>query len=156
MKRMKKIVSLVLAMIMAFAMATTAFAADSKTYTITVQTNAADKADHTYGAYQIFKGDLSTNEVGAETPGKDKYKLSNIEWGTGIDSNKIDELMTALKESSWETTERDAEGNDIPISFSSCESAADVAEVVAKFASSDANSSKDIDTFATIVSKYLY
>lgn len=46
------------------------------TYTITISKDSTDTADHTYGAYQIFKGDL------AEKDGK--KVLSNIKWGDNV------------------------------------------------------------------------
>ena len=71
---MKKLASLLLAMIMVFAMSATAFAdGDEQTYSITINN---DKTGHTYEAYQIFTGDLSS-ENGTKV-------LSNIVWGTGI------------------------------------------------------------------------
>lgn len=66
MKRMKKLVSVLLAAVMVLAMTTTVFADG---YTITINNEATG---HTYEAYQIFTGDLS-NGV-----------LSNIVWGSGI------------------------------------------------------------------------
>lgn len=72
MKNMKKIASLVLALIMAFAMTATAFAEET-TYSITINNSAEG---HTYEAYQIFTGDLSTKDG--------KKILSNIVWGSGV------------------------------------------------------------------------
>ena len=46
---------------------------------------SATEGDHTYGAYQLFDGDLSGG------------KLTNIKWGSGIDSSA---LLTALNASS--------------------------------------------------------
>lgn len=66
MKRMKKLVSVLLATVMVLAMTTTVFADG---YTITINNEATG---HTYEAYQIFTGDLS------------KGVLSNIVWGSGI------------------------------------------------------------------------
>ena len=68
MKHMKKIWALLFAVIMMLAIGTTAMA-----YTVIINQNSADKGTHTYGAYQIFKGTLSSDGV-----------LSNIEWGSGI------------------------------------------------------------------------
>lgn len=79
MKRMKKLASLVLAVVMALAMTMTVSAADS--YTITIKNEATG---HIYEAYQIFKGDLS----------EDKKILSNVEWGSGVNDT---ELLTALQ-----------------------------------------------------------
>lgn len=71
MKHTKKLASLLLALVLAFALAVPAFAEDG--YSITI-TNSA--TGHTYEAYQIFTGDL------AEKDGK--KVLSNIVWGSGI------------------------------------------------------------------------
>lgn len=73
MKNMKKIASLVLALIMAFAMTATAFAEET-TYSITISNSTAG---HTYEAYQIFTGDLHEGI------------LSNIKWGSSV-SNSAD------------------------------------------------------------------
>ena len=82
---MKKIVSLLLVVIMTFAMNLTAFAQNNEqSYTITI-TNA--KADHVYEAYQVFTGDLS----------EDGTTLSNIEWGSAVKS-QADALLTELKD----------------------------------------------------------
>ena len=73
MKHMKKLASLLLALVMVFALATTAFADETTTYSITINNSAEG---HTYEAYQIFTGDLVE---------KDGTKiLSNIVWGSGI------------------------------------------------------------------------
>ena len=72
MKHARKLASLLLALVMVFALATTAFAADT-TYTITIS-NA--QPGHTYEAYQIFAGDLAEKEEGKV--------LSNIVWGNGV------------------------------------------------------------------------
>ena len=57
MKHMKKLTGVLLALVMTLSLATTAFA-DETTYSITINNSAAG---HTYEAYQIFTGDLSTN-----------------------------------------------------------------------------------------------
>ena len=85
MKRMKKMVSIALTLVMAFARAltmkvTTTFAAD-KTFTITAPSN-----DHTYEIYQIFTGDLSENGS----------TLSNVKWGSngkGTAGNDVDKTV---------------------------------------------------------------
>ena len=71
MKHIKKLASLLLALVMALGLATTAFAAE--TYSITINNSAEG---HTYEAYQIFTGDLAEKD-GAKI-------LSNIVWGSGI------------------------------------------------------------------------
>lgn len=67
MKKMKKLASLLLAMIMVFAMSATAFAAE------------ADLSGHTYNAYQIFEGTQAENESA----------LGEIDWGDGVDGEKL-------------------------------------------------------------------
>ena len=71
MKHIKKLASLLLALVMVLSLATTAFAAE--TYSITINNSAEG---HTYEAYQIFTGDLAEKD-GAKI-------LSNIVWGSGI------------------------------------------------------------------------
>lgn len=73
MKHMKKLAAVLVSVLMSFAMMTTVFA-DDTTYKLTLN---GTTEGHTYEAYQIFTGDLSTNEKG------DKV-LSNVAWGTGV------------------------------------------------------------------------
>lgn len=70
----------VLALLLAVSFPGVAKAADEPTITVTSQ-----EGDHMYGAYQVFKGDLADVEG--------KKVLSNIEWGTGVNS---DALLTAV------------------------------------------------------------
>jgi fimbrial isopeptide formation D2 family protein/LPXTG-motif cell wall-anchored protein len=83
--QMKKIVrhfmALFLSLVMILAMGLTAFAdtttdtnTTATTYTLTLTGTATG---HTYEAYQIFTGDLSTKEDGTKV-------LSNVKWGTGV------------------------------------------------------------------------
>lgn len=81
----KHFMAFFLSLVMIMAMGLTAFAdgvtetggetgSTSGTYSLTLTGTATG---HTYEAYQIFKGDLSTNTEG-------KKVLSNVEWGTGV------------------------------------------------------------------------
>lgn len=71
MKSIKKIFAVLMAMIIAVSLATTTTAfADEKTYEITINNS---NSGHTYEAYQIFTGSLSSKGV-----------LSDINWGAGI------------------------------------------------------------------------
>ena len=135
MKRIKRIASLLLALVMVIAMALPVMAADNNEHKITVSQNTADKTEHTYEAYQIFKGDL------AEKDGK--KVLSNIEWGAGVNG---DALLTALKE--------DEELKD---AFASCTTAAQVAEVLGgeAFGSSNVQISTLTDNFARVAENNL-
>lgn len=78
-KAMKRILALALAVVVVLTMNMTVFADNegtTPTYAITI-TN--EETGHTYEAYQIFKGDLSSAGV-----------LSNIEWGAGVtDAGKL-------------------------------------------------------------------
>ena len=65
MKNMRKIAGVLLALVMVFALAAPAFAAE------------ADLSGHTYKAYQIFAG----------TQAKDNATLGNITWGSGINAD---------------------------------------------------------------------
>ena len=108
---MKKIVSLLLAMMMVFAMSATAFAAD------------ADLTNHTYKAYQIFKGTQATGSP----------SLGQIVWGNGVNSAS---LLAALNENT---------------AYASCQSAADVADVLDEFGEDSA----EARAFAKIVYNYI-
>ena len=77
---MKKILALTLVLIMALSLATTAFAAEGDTYSITIN-NKLD--NHTYEAYQIFTGDLDKNSVNDNVPNTNAV-LSNVVWGNGV------------------------------------------------------------------------
>lgn len=73
MKHMKRIFALALAVMMLLSLAITVSAVEDDTQTYSVTINNA--TGHTYQIYQIFTGDLSTNEAGEEV-------LSNIKYGT--------------------------------------------------------------------------
>jgi fimbrial isopeptide formation D2 family protein/LPXTG-motif cell wall-anchored protein len=75
MKKMSKIAAIVMTFIMVIALALPAFAAADK-YTITINKETSGRK---YEAYQIFTGDVSTDDEG-------KLVLSSIEWGTGVTS----------------------------------------------------------------------
>lgn len=73
MKKMNKLLALVLAMVMVLGLAASAFA-EGDTYVITINSTTAN---HTYQAYQIFKGDLAIGDNSEKI-------LSNIQWGEGV------------------------------------------------------------------------
>lgn len=96
MNRMKKFASIMLALVMAFALMAPAFASTggettgrpqaptATTGSITI--NNASKG-HTYSAYQIFDGDLSyDSETGGDLTNP---TLSNVEWGTGVNKTAV-------------------------------------------------------------------
>lgn len=125
-KTIKRLGAVLLAMAMAVSvLCTGALAAD--TYSITVKSAVSG---HTYEAYQVFTGTVAT--------GDDKKKvLSDIEWGSGVNSA---ELVKELQ-----STENNPLGTD----FSEKNTAADIAAVVAGY------DSDKIKKFATVVGKHL-
>ena len=142
MKRIKRLASLMLALVMAMAMTVTAFAADNNKHTITVTQNAADKTEHTYDAYQIFAGDLAEKEG--------KMVLSNIIWGKGVNG---DALLAALQAD--ETF--NVVGENKTNAFAGCKDAADVAKVLGgtAFANSTVGTSTLTDAFARVAENNL-
>ena len=82
MKKIKRLISCMLALVMVLALGMTVSAAGGP-YTITID-NDKDNGNHTYEAYQVFAGDLAE---GSST-------LTNIEWGEGVNSTA---LLAALQ-----------------------------------------------------------
>lgn len=131
MKATRKLLALLLALLLTAALTVPALAdpeanpqpAAPATYTITIENN---KPGHTYEAYQVFAGDLAGNV------------LSNIEWGTGVNGAG---LLAALKSDS-------AYGSY----FTTCTTAAQVAEVLTKKFDSD---SDELNAFAVLVNAHL-
>ena len=89
MKTMKKVLAVLVSMVMVLAFCVTGVAAN------------VELTQHTFAAYQIFKGDLTEGN-----------KLSNVTWGDGVQGEK---LLTELKKQA---------------AFATCASAADVAKVL--------------------------
>ena len=88
MNRMKKFASIMLALVMAFALMAPAFASQTNntgTGSITIQ-NASK--GHTYEAYQIFSGTLSSTGGATEGGNLQNEVLSDISWGSGVDTSK--------------------------------------------------------------------
>jgi len=79
MKHLKKVIALVIAAMMIASMSVSVLA-----NSITITQSKNDKATHTYGAYQIFKGTVKDGT------------LENITWGDNIDQSKLGALATAL------------------------------------------------------------
>lgn len=115
MKKLEKMMSifLVVVMMMLMALPNGVQAANQRaTETITIK-NA--KAGHTYTAYQIFTGNLTTNAD--STRGVTEYILSDIEWGNGVDSSAF---LTALVDATWAngvsfTADMDAAAVAVPL-----------------------------------------
>ena len=83
---------------MVLSLAVTAFADEPTTYSITINNSTAG---HTYEAYQIFTGDLATNEAGNKV-------LSNIVWGSGVSEAGQTALGDAAAKAETLKTEADA------------------------------------------------
>lgn len=107
MKRIKSLAAILLSLTMVMLLAVPAFAAGP--YSITIQN---DKEGHIYEAYQIFAGDVASDE--AQEGNAEGPILSNISWGNGVNGT---DLLVALKAA-------DAE------KYGECETAADVAEAL--------------------------
>ena len=126
MKKTKKLAAVLLALVMLVAFAIPAFA-QTGDYSITI---IPTTANHTYTAYQIFKGDITGTDT--TTDGTSGYTLSNIEWGSDVNGTA---LLDALKL---------ADNGK----YGTCTTAADVAGAIGTTAA-------DADAFATIVSAHL-
>lgn len=128
MRKAKKLAAVLLSLTMAMLLTIPAFAAEN--YSITIRN---DKTGHTYEAYQIFTGDVSSDaQQGGNVEGP---ILSNIVWGRGVNGA---DLLAALQEA-------DAE------KYGRCADAADVAEALG---AEDA-AAADAAAFAEIAAEHL-
>ena len=128
MRKAKKLAAVLLSLTMAMLLTIPAFAAEN--YSITIQN---DKTGHTYEAYQIFTGDVSSD---AQQGGNEEGPiLSNIVWGSGVNGAG---LLAALQEA-------DAE------KYGQCEDAADVAEALG----AENAAAADAAAFAEIAAEHL-
>lgn len=118
MKKMKKVMCLLLAFVLVLGMSMTVFADEGNeadedenpTFTVTIEDKEGVTKDHTFTAYQIFKG----------TQGDAENILGDVEWGDGINSTQF---LTDLQGNG-------AFGTGEDNLFAKAESAADVAEVL--------------------------
>ena len=134
MKRIRSLAAILLSLTMMLLLAVPAFAAGA--YSITIRN---DKEGHTYEAYQIFAGDVSSDEVqggNAEGP-----ILSNIIWGRGVDKTQYAALLAALKADAT-----------IGAKFNSIDDATDAAAIAAAL---DGATAADAAAFANVVSGFL-
>lgn len=128
MRKAKKLAAVLLSLTMAMLLTIPAFAAEN--YSITIRN---DKTGHTYEAYQIFTGDVSSD---AQQGGNEEGPiLSNIVWGRGVNGAG---LLAALQEA-------DAE------KYGQCEDAADVAEALG----AENAAAADAAAFAEIAAEHL-
>lgn len=128
MKKARKLTAVLLSLVMLLALAVPAFAAD--TYSITIRN---DKEGHTYEAYQIFAGTVSSDEeTNGETGGP---MLGDITWGSGVNGET---LLAALKAANAEK-------------YDACTTAADVAEALG----AETATAEDAAAFADIAAQHL-
>ena len=107
--------------------------AEDTTYTITITKDTTDKAAHTYGAFQLFKGKLEEKDG--------KKVLSDVQWGDDIDSTKIDALIAELDAIDGVTIAADKH------------TASDIARAIsdANMTNDDAKAQKVADAFAKAI-----
>ena len=128
MKKARKLTAVLLSLVMLLALVVPASAAD--TYSITIHN---DKTGHTYEAYQIFAGTVSSDEA---TAGNVKGPmLGGITWGSGVDGAA---LLAALKAANAGK-------------YGACTTAADVAEALG----TETATAADAAAFADIAAKRL-
>lgn len=143
MKHTKRFLSFVLSMILMLTLAMPVMADEHSNHTITINETVAG---HTFEAYQIFSGEVASNDG--------NVVLSNPEWGSGVDDTKsvtwtFDDsttetltLLQALQSQKLNPTYYNHYLDDT--------TAANVVKTL-----SDFNTSAHADLFAKIVGKYL-
>lgn len=132
MKNAKILTAILLVVLMTMAFATTAFAAEGNTLTIT-----GAKNNHVFSAYQLFSGTYNS------TSGE----LESIDWGTGFDSASVSGFIGALKTKFTDNTAIQALDASDPVKSS----AAAVAQALASITSD----SDDAAALAEIFVNYI-
>ena len=128
MKKARKLTAVLLSLVMLLALVVPASAAEN--YSITIHN---DKTGHTYEAYQIFAGTVSSDEA---TAGNVKGPmLGDITWGSGVNG---DALLAALKAADEEK-------------YGACTTAANVAEALG----AEGATAADAAAFADIAAQHL-
>lgn len=128
MKKARKLTAVLLSLVMLLALVVPASAAEN--YSITIHN---DKTGHTYEAYQIFAGTVSSDEeTNGETEGP---MLGDITWGSGVNGET---LLAALKVANAEK-------------YAACTTAADVAEALG----TENATAADAAAFADIAAQHL-
>lgn len=140
MKKARKLTAVLLSLVMLLALAVPAFAAEN--YSITIRN---DKEGHTYEAYQIFAGTVSSDEeTNGETGGP---MLGDITWGSGVNDASHAELLAALKADATigalagMPDAADAAAVAAALDGANAETAAAFADVVSRFLSDTATES---------------
>lgn len=128
MKKARKLTAVLLSLVMLLALVVPASAAEN--YSITIHN---DKTGHTYEAYQIFAGTVSSdNPTAGNVEGP---MLGDIIWGTGVNG---DALLEALKAADEEK-------------YGACTTAADVAKALG----TENATAADAAAFADIAAQHL-
>ncbi|WP_294600343.1 isopeptide-forming domain-containing fimbrial protein [uncultured Phocaeicola sp.] len=128
MKKARKLTAVLLSLVMLLALVVPASAAEN--YSITIHN---DKTGHTYEAYQIFAGTVSSDAAtDGETEGP---MLGDITWGSGVDGGA---LLAALKAADEEK-------------YDACTTAADVAKALG----TETATAADAAAFADIAAEHL-
>ncbi len=130
----KRLPAIILALILALAIAVPA-AAVGENYSITIQN---DKEGHTYEAYQIFAGTVSSDA--GQAGNEEGPMLGDIIWGDGVDAGRTDELLAALK------------ANETIGALPGMDDAATAADVAAAL---DGTAAETAAAFADTVARYL-
>lgn len=134
MKKTKQLAAVLLSLVMLLALVIPASAAGEYTITIT-----NDQDGHTYEAYQIFAGTVSSDDPTAgNVPGP---MLGDITWGNGVNDASHVELLAALKAD-----------ETIGARFDGINDATDAAAVAAALDGADAETAA---AFANVVSGFL-
>ena len=140
MKKARKLTAVLLSLVMLLALVVPASAAEN--YSITIHN---DKTGHTYEAYQIFAGTVSSDAAtDGETEGP---MLGDIIWGSGVDDARYAELLAALKADATigalagMPDAADAAAVAAALDGANAETAAAFADVVSRFLSDTATES---------------
>ncbi len=141
-KTFKRLGAMFLAMVMAVSVLCTGAFADDGATSYTIKINNSSEG-HTYEAYQVFTGTLSTKTAAnKDTQTKAEYTLSDIVWGSAVKGdNDGATFLTQLKADSTLSSIFDVD---------TCKTAADVANIL-----STDKTANLAENFATFVGKYV-
>lgn len=87
MKRLKKLLAIVVMVMLVATLCVPAMAAENRS----IKINADSFPNHTFAAYQIFTGTLSSGVI------------SDVQWGYAVDTTKVGGLVTALQAADFST-----------------------------------------------------
>lgn len=139
MKKMKKLLAMLVAMVMVLAMAMPAMAADEN-YALTIQSSDGNDS-HKFVAYQIFQGTVSS----------DGETLSDVNWGTGVNTNTTVGDDSGIKSLMDAIIGLEVDGDKPFEALNTSSTAADVAKVLGTYE----DNKKVVEAFAKTVESYL-